>query len=77
MIKLISPYKNLGCLGLRVGKHYVDVYRRPHLGMYCHLHYVAKFWLSRYAFKWEGKTFIMIWFPRGYQRLKIIIRRYD
>lgn len=34
MIKIISPYKNLGCLGFKFGKSYIDFFVQPYLGMY-------------------------------------------
>lgn len=75
MIKVHQPSKNLGCLGLTVGKHYCDLYRKPHLGMYFHIHYLAKVWLSRYAIRWEGRWFVQVRFPQRYGWGKTLIVR--
>ena len=77
MIRFYDPKKNLGCAGVRIGGIYADVYRTPHLGMFGSINYLGKFWLSRYALRWTGRTRIKIWFPRKYQKLKIILRRYN
>lgn len=38
MIKVLSPYKNLGCLGLKIGGHfYVDFFSQPYLGMFANV----------------------------------------
>jgi hypothetical protein len=33
-VAVILPWRNLGCLGLRVGGFYADVFLRPYLGAF-------------------------------------------
>ena len=32
-VRVYAPWNNLGCLGVRVGHYYADVFIRPYLGM--------------------------------------------
>jgi hypothetical protein len=36
MFQIYMPHQNLGCLGLRVGDFYADLFMRPYVGIYCH-----------------------------------------
>lgn len=33
-VKIVSPYKNLGCLGFFFGNWYVDFFKAPYWGMF-------------------------------------------
>lgn len=54
MIKIHSPYKNLGCLGFTLNKIYFDFFKNPYLGCFTSLA-TKKFWVgidlrNRFAF---------------------------
>lgn len=34
MLKITSPYKNLGCLGFQLGRTYIDFFMQPNLGIF-------------------------------------------
>lgn len=36
MFRIYWPWKNLGCLGIRIGPLYVDIFTSPYLGIYWH-----------------------------------------
>lgn len=44
-MKLCMPWNNLGCLGVKVGGYYMDIFRRPHWGMFISTPYgKRRFW---------------------------------
>lgn len=36
MFRIYMPWNNLGCLGFRVGRFYVDIFRNPFFGVFFH-----------------------------------------
>lgn len=54
-VRVYMPWNNLGCLGIRAGQYYADVFWRPYLGMVVSTPHAVR-WINTRGIRAKTKT---------------------